>query len=437
MPPHTPTISLDDLTSEIPEGGLFTGKTWRHGPEPLRLDADDVSTIESLGPVLVEFLRAANDLYYSRDPEWSSYRELLDAGKPDWLLEIHHAEAMRDALPTVIRPDLLLTPDGIKLTEIDSIPGGIGVIDFLNLRYEEAGFDVLSGADRIGRFFVDRDIEFVFSDEACGYRPEIEWMLGNATGQDAPLTLLEKDLTSSDLAALRGKSIYRYFELWDQELTDGAHRLLRASAESAVQLTPPPKAFFEEKLLLAFYWDPYLRRYWEEALSEAAFDLLNRVIPYGWVMSPRQLPPQAVFPKLEVWDLRQIGKFSQVQRRLALKVSGFSEKAWGSRGVHIGHDLPAGEWAGLVDHALASFATSPHILQEFHPSRHLEARYFMEDGSVATMEGVARLSPYYLADGGAVELNGVLAIVCAPDKKKIHGMTDSIFLPCQRQGDEG
>ena len=42
---------------------------------------------------------------------------------------------------------------------------------------------------------------------------------------------------------------------------------------------------------------------------------------------------------------------SQKDRRLVLKVSGFSELAWGSRGVTIGHDVSSEEWRRLVAEA--------------------------------------------------------------------------------------
>jgi hypothetical protein len=41
----------------------------------------------------------------------------------------------RGVFPTVLRPDLLLTDDGFVLTELDSVPGGIGLTAFLNRLY--------------------------------------------------------------------------------------------------------------------------------------------------------------------------------------------------------------------------------------------------------------------------------------------------------------
>ncbi len=58
----TTSISLDELRAGIPDGGLFQGKTWRFGPEPFPLAAEDVVLIRELGPALLEFLKAVNSL---------------------------------------------------------------------------------------------------------------------------------------------------------------------------------------------------------------------------------------------------------------------------------------------------------------------------------------------------------------------------------------
>jgi len=44
----------------------------------------------------------------------------------------------------VLRPDLLVTEDGFALTELDSVPGGIGLTAFLNRLYE-SGDDTIIG----------------------------------------------------------------------------------------------------------------------------------------------------------------------------------------------------------------------------------------------------------------------------------------------------
>jgi hypothetical protein len=112
-------------------------------------------------------------------------------------------------------------------------------------------------------------------------------------------------------------------------------------------------------------------------------------------------------------------------------VSGFSEQAWGSRGVSIGHDMSQVQWKETVTHALDMFEVSPSILQAFHKGRLVVVEYYDQvSGAIISMEGRARLSPYYFVSEGQAELGGVLATICPKDKKIIHGMRDAVMAPC-------
>ncbi|MBU6301425.1 MAG: hypothetical protein KGS60_07725 [Verrucomicrobia bacterium] len=433
MNPASPDLVLRTLEARLPAEGLFRGKTWRAGPEPFALTSAQVAELRRIGPALVRFLEVAEDFYQSRDPALAFFRSVLDRGKPEGLLRLHDAEAVRGQLPMVLRPDLLWTGDGFRITEIDGVPGGIGMIDFLNVVYGELGFEVLRGRRLFGEVFVERDLAVVFSREAADYRPETEWMLRHASGGSGERTLLESDLTAAEAGALAGREVYRFFELWDEELGPGARRLLEMAGEGHLILTGPPKAFFEEKLLLALYRDPFLHPRWQEALGAAHAATLDRLIPFGWVLDPEPLPWHAVYPGLENREWNELKGYSREQRRLVIKVSGFSQNAWGSRGVHVGHDLSKAEWARCLDDALASFPVNPHILQDFAASAPVPNRYFSEGGRVLEEPGVVRLSPYYLVEEGNAGLQGVLAVVCPPDKKKIHGMTEATILPCREE----
>ena len=74
-------------------------------------------------------------------------------------------------------------------------------------------------------------------------------------------------------------------------------------------------------------------------------------------------------------------------------------------------------------------------MQRFHHSRIVEQPYFVRGGEdVEIMRGRVRLCPYYFVhgpiDSGRAHLGGVLATICPPDKKIIHGMKDAILAPC-------
>ena len=103
-----------------------------------------------------------------------------------------------------------------------------------------------------------------------------------------------------------------------------------------IELTSPPKPIFEEKMLFGLLWNRNLRGFWRQELGESFFERLRRLVPYTWMVDPAPLPPHAAIPELNLTDWRQLKDLSQRERELILKVSGFSDKAWGARGVYPG-----------------------------------------------------------------------------------------------------
>jgi hypothetical protein len=89
------------------------------------------------------------------------------------------------------------------------------------------------------------------------------------------------------------------------------------------------------------------------------------MIPYTWILDPTPLPQHAVIPRLEIQDWREAARFSQKERDLLLKVSGFSPLGWGSRGVALGADLSHTDWERRLHEALANFEKEPTILHSF------------------------------------------------------------------------
>lgn len=226
-----------------------------------------------------------------------------------------------------------------------------------------------------------------------------------------------------------GPRVYRFLELFDLPNIPFAPSLLEAAGRGETAVTPPFKPFLEEKLWFALFWLRPLREYWRRALSERQFLALQKVIPYTWLTDPAPLPPHAVLPGLEAHDWDEVAAFSQKQRELVLKISGFSELAWGSRGVHIAADLPQAEWKAVLREALGCYGIRPYLLQRFRKGRIVTQPYVTPEGEAREMQGRVRLCPYYFLSGGKARLGGALATVCPADKKILHGMRDAILAP--------
>ncbi len=414
------------IRQAMPSGGLFAGKEWRVSPEAFVLPSGMDEDLEKLGFRLRKFIEACNLLYRlsvsGKQPGWIA--ELLDRGKPRDLIELARSKALADAVPSVIRPDVILTDGGFALAELDNVPGGIGLTAWLNAVYAAEGFDVVGGKGMEEGFreVVDAG-DIVVSTEASDYRPEMEWMAARIGARVVDAEKMPQDLR---------ERLYRFFELFDLPNIAGSMELLRGVAEGKHRMTPPPKPWIEEKLWFALFWLRPLSEFWRREIGERHFLALQKVIPRTWLMDPQPLPPTGVYPGLDIQSWDELKKFSQRERELVLKISGFSELAWGSRSVKVGQDLSHEDWAAAVDEALSDWPQRPWILQKFHHSRLVEMDYLASDGHGPTlqrMKGRVRLCPYYFCGERETKLGGVLATVCPADKKLLHGMKDAILAP--------
>ncbi len=117
-------------------------------------------------------------------------------------------------------------------------------------------------------------------------------------------------------------------------------------------------------------------------------------------------------------------------QHLVVKASGFS---WGSRDVTVGHDVTNKAWDAVVKQALPSFGETPYVIQHYHQSQRLGVRYFDFDANmIKSLEGRARISPYYLVQNDKACLSGVLVTVVPASSKVIHGSPVSVIMPATR-----
>jgi hypothetical protein len=423
-------IPLVELQARLPEGELFAGKEWRWSPRPHLLAPSLAKELDSMGHRLLQFAEACDLLYRQsadgRQPSWIA--ELLDRGKPKEVIALGRDAVFRGQIAKVIRPDLLVTEEGFSICELDQIPGGIGLTAWLNETYSAFGFDVLGGAGGMLEGFssVVPGGDLVVSEEAATYRPEMEW-LAHRLNQLKP----ESAWKVGDASARDSWSgnVYRFFEMFDLPQVPCARGLFRDAVQGKVHVTPPPKAQLEEKLWMALFWMAPLREFWIRQLGERGVQSLQKWIPFTWILDPAPLPPNAVYPRLEIQDWRELAGFSQKQRDLIIKISGFDGRAWGARGVSLGADLSRVDWENAVNRALEEFPLHPYILQIFRHSTLTEQPYYGSERGIISMKGRARLSPYFFVSGGKANLGGVLATVCPADKKILHGMSDSVIVP--------
>src|SRR6202049_5393460 len=172
---------LSRIRDAVPPQGLFAEKDWLLSPDPFPIAKKFLAELDQLGHRLFVFQRACNQLYQlsvkGKQPDWVA--RYLDAGKLPELIEFSRRKEIRDDLPRVIRPDLVLTENGYIIAEIDSVPGGIGLTGWLNQTYSGFEKEIVGGADGMLDGFqsvLPRGGDVVISLEAATYRPEMEWI---------------------------------------------------------------------------------------------------------------------------------------------------------------------------------------------------------------------------------------------------------------------
>lgn len=467
-----PDLAYEQLHTALAEQPLFESKSWQLSPQAWPLTADQLAHLNAIGTACLEFHLALETLYLRSASGKNLLRnktlqapwvaEYLDRGKPAELVEHARDPRNRGALPTVLRPDLLLTDDSFALTELDSVPGGIGLTAFLNRLYTAGTADVLGAEDAMIRNFhaslaglrpglSNPLIAIVISDEAATYRPEMEWLA-------LQLQLLGKRVfcVHADKVFPLGSSlcldnegnpekidiIYRFFELFDLPNIRTAKFIWETWAAGEVVIAPPMRHFQEEKLGQALFHHHLLQDYWAESLSSATHKLLRALFPPTWIMDPAPLPPGAVLdgPRVggrALTDWRELAGASKRERELIIKISGYHETAWGARSVVLGSDCSREEWQEGLNRAVELAPRSLHVLQGYRKPRRVEHAVYAApshagEPAIATPHaGRLRLCPYFFVVEGEARLSGALATFCPPDKKIIHGMQDAALLPAR------
>ena len=463
-PTMTPRDQALFLNDKMP-AGLFGGVgvqqdrvAWRLSPEPFWLSPATFDSIERLGPELLRFYRALAGLYQRsvRGTAPAFVAEYLDRGKPEAIVKLGRQNRFKGDVPGVIRPDLILTPDGFIASELDSVPGGMGFVGAMASAYCQLGYDTIGGIDGMldalaamlaSTSGIERPTTaMVVSQEADDYRAELTWLAGamNAKGLGETFVCRPEAIVFTEEALFvrlpdgeekKIDVLYRNFELFDILNVPKQDLMLYAARHNRVKMTPSPKAHLEEKLSFALLHHPLLAKYWKAELGDA-FDRFKVIFPQTWILDPRPLPPQAAISNLvaagePVNNWSQLVPLGKSERDFVVKPSGFSELAWGSRGVKVASDLTKDDWQTALDGALASFPVTPYVLQRFHKGKRVRVPYYdRKADDIALLDGRVRLCPYYFVTGDTVKLGGVLATIAPADKRLIHGMSDAIMSPC-------
>ena len=457
-----------EIESSLVQSDLFSKATqteklapsWRVSPEPYYLSSEEILFFEDLGCHLLKFYTVLNSLYSDsvkgKIPSW--FAQYLDAGKPDDLVAYSRMKRIRGDLPGIIRPDIMVTGKGFSITELDSVPGGFGLTARLMDLY--SSMDEIVGMSEGGipeAFYKMAEsvsgekscvVAIIVSEEANDYWGEMSSLAQHLNDKGFPVFALRpQELIFREEGLFFKKNnnevkvdvLYRFFELFDLKNIPKAELIMYSCKKGRVKITPPFKPYLEEKLAFSLFKHPVLTSLWEKELGCETFSILSHLIPETWILDSREVPDYAVIPGLDiggklVQNWKELISLTKKERELVIKPSGFSPESWGSRGVVIGHDVSAEVWGKTLEDSLAKFPEGSSVLQVFHKGRRVRVRY-RDSGtdSIVEMESRVRLTPYYFLIEGSARLAGILATLCPHDKKKIHGMSDAVLIPCAKK----
>jgi hypothetical protein len=250
--------SYEECQAALSRTPLFAGGTWRVSPEAWPLCAAQVAELERVGGYCLEFHRALARLYTlswqgesilrNRDLRTPWVADYLERGKPERLVRHSRNGRIRRQLPIVIRPDLLLTEEGFALTEIDSVPGGIGITAFLNDLYGGAGEGIVGAGGMLAAFLDalralvpgvdDPLVAILVSDESSSYRPEMDYAAAAMRGLGgrvhcrhcSEIFTREGDFfVEAEGGMQKVDLVYRFWELFDSASVPLAGQLLDAA----------------------------------------------------------------------------------------------------------------------------------------------------------------------------------------------------------------
>lgn len=379
---------------------LFADKKWVPATRSWVPNFEQLAVLRQLQTAVPAFYRAIEQAYLQFD--W--VRDFYNFGKPQALIEHQMHAAVRNILPPVMRPDLLITENGFALCELDSVPGGIGQTAALEREF-------LAGT-QIPEYFqkslagTRKNVAVVISEESAVYRPEMEYLVAGTSIKVVPAeTLRVNEQGVFDAAGTRLDVIYRFFELFDLPNLGDCQKLPLAVERGNVVVLPPMRAFQEEKLSLALLGHPRLADFWQKVVPANDLQLLKKIVPETWILGDAC----AGTPVLKNLSQKQRAQF-------VLKASGFSPLAWGAHSVVIGADCSAVEWERALS-AIENQNETLYVCQRYCKSCKVEA--VGGNGKMAR----ARICPYYFYFDGNAHWAGTLATFCPLDKKIIHGMS--------------
>lgn len=377
---------------------------------PLFLDKKLVDDMVQLGPLITSYMDAISKLYHSNQ----DLHEVLDHGKPS---EFHH----NDPRYLFIRPDVLITEDGLKICEIEVSPFGLALSDILARAYEDQG--LLVNSEVLGNFVqqhVGHGGTIVYSDKTHRFAGQLRYLAEEVFQAPGATPWSAKHAREHD--ATKTNPVYRGYYLHETQRDEDLRFLTHACTTY-----PSPTPFYEEKAVLALIWDTRFVEHFCTLLGDDAVGRLRSFIPPTWIVGHEEyFEPGLPNDVASTIDIADLGKS---KRQIVIKSSGFCDSmSWG-HGVLFLDKISATAARKHLCNILEAGQDTLYIGQQYCPPAKVPFHYFANgssDSEVLTQDRGCRITPYYAAMG---DNKGELLTIKATGRngsRYIHAATDSV-----------
>ncbi len=381
---------------------------FRVSPEPFPLTRVQQDEIRTLGGDVTAFV-ASCDALYRQD---QTVKAILDTGKPELFLI---------STPTqyaFVRPDLIITPSGFALCEIETSPFGLGLAEILNRAARREGFETMVEEGTLAsamRSALPTEGTLVYSEKTRQYRGQLTFLA------DQVFSASPGAWKASSVADAAGQDpCYRGFYLSEYCFDDRVREFLEAGVRTQRAFLPSLTAHMEEKALLGLLWDRRWEGYFHRQLGAAAFSHLRTVVPPTWIVGQEAYfspgLPAGVSASVDLASL------SRAKRTFVLKSSGFSRHGSWSEGVSFLQEQSQAE----ARHRLEQAVSDPgqlFVVQEFRKAA-VHPMVYETPRGLAPMAGRVRLTPYYSTGEG--RLIALKATAVEPTTNYIHASSHSV-----------
>jgi len=382
--------------------------------DPLRLTEQEREDIFNIGQAITDFLHASNELYLTDE----RVKKLLDTGKP----KIFTEGPSNKTNYLFARPDIIITPTGFSICEIETSPFGLALADILNRAYRKNGHETLVDEDSLSQTIQSNTPAtglIVVSKKTASYAGQMAYLAHNVFSSDDGR---DWGVADANVETPPSTDIYRGFYL--SEYTDDpkvqiiVDQILDNHSIALPSLTP----HMEEKAILALLWDSRFEDFYVGQLGITTFEYLKQIIPPTWVVGQEKhfslgLPNN-------VNSTADIAHLPKSKRNYVLKPSGFSPNSSWAEGINF-MQRSRQEAIGALARADRDDNTL-YIMQAFTKATNRIMFWTDKDGSKHQMAARIRLTPYYsMLSGTMGKLVAAKATGCE-NTDRIHAGSDSI-----------